>query len=238
MWKCDNAVVGEKLMSYESSVRGCTVIMEQPIACVPQFRSFLLNVLPQTAKNTAVEPGVHGLAFGGKFIAHNPSNVETQDEHALGRAAALPRLLWSWGSWALPLRSMFFSLGIITIDPTLVPSDEPRHEGWVIQDTLTKLLTNCNTVLFLFRVISLGTNFAATRCMFKSHVRIVCSVPYDTLIIAAMSLMVIRRSSCTSRQIVSTFLGDELLEGRPDLSSSSSDVLPLLKRASHSKHLA
>jgi len=49
-------------------------------------------------KNTAVEPGIHGLAFGGKFMVHNPSNVGKQDEHALGRAAALPRLLRSWGS--------------------------------------------------------------------------------------------------------------------------------------------
>jgi len=75
------------------------------------------------------------------------------------------------------------------------------------------------------------------RCMFKSHVRIVCTVPYDTLTIAAMPLMVLRRSSCTSRRIVSTFLGVQLVEGRPDLSSSSSDVLPLLKSACHSKHL-
>jgi len=76
------------------------------------------------------------------------------------------------------------------------------------------------------------------RCMFKSHVRIVCTVPHDTLTIVAMSLMVLRRSSCISRRIVSTFLGVELMEGHPDLSSSSSDVLPLSKRACHSKHLA
>ena len=50
--------------------------------------------------------------------------------------------------------------------------------------------------------------------------------------------MVLWRSSCTSRRIVSTLLGVELVEGRPDLSSSSSDVLPLLKRACRSKHLA
>jgi hypothetical protein len=75
-------------------------------------------------------------------------------------------------------------------------------------------------------------------CMFKSHLRIVCTVPYDTLTIIAMSLTVLRRSSCISRRIVSTFLGLELVEVRPDLSSSSSDVLPLLKRACHSKHLA
>ena len=98
MWRCDNAVLGEKLMRYKSSARGCTVILEQPIARAPQFRSFSPNVLPQMVKNTAVEPGVHGLAFGGKFMVHNPSNVGKQDEHALGRAAALPRLLRSWGS--------------------------------------------------------------------------------------------------------------------------------------------
>jgi len=77
--------------------------MEQPIARAPQFRSFLPNVLPQTVKNIAAEPGIHGLAFGGKFMVHNPSNVKKHDEHALGRGAALPCLLWSWGSWALPL---------------------------------------------------------------------------------------------------------------------------------------
>jgi len=53
-----------------------------------------------------------------------------------------------------------------------------------------------------------------------------------------MSLMVLRRSSCTSRRTVSTFLGVELVEVRPDLLWSSSDVLPLLKRACHSKYLA
>jgi hypothetical protein len=107
MRKCNNAVVAEKLRRYESSARGCTVIMEQPIARAPHFRSFSPNVLPQTAKNIAVEPGVHGLALGG-----------------------------------------------------------------------------------------------------------------------------------TRQRIVSTFLGVELVEGRPDLLSSSIDVLPLLKRACHSKHVA
>jgi len=129
MRKCDNAVVDEKLMRYESLVRGSIVIVEQPVARAPQFRSFSSNVLPQMAKNIAVELGIHGLAFGGKFKVHNPSNVEKHDEHALGRAAALPRLLRSWGSWALPLRRLLFSLGIIPVDPTRIPSDEAAAKG-------------------------------------------------------------------------------------------------------------
>ena len=103
MRPCENAVVGEKLMFCVSSVRGCVVITEQPIARAPQFRSFSPKVLP---------------------------------------------------------------------------------------------------------------------------------------LIAAMSLIVLRQSSCRRHRIVSTFLGVELVEGCPDLSSSSSDVLPLLKRMCHSKHVA
>jgi len=133
MQKCDNAVVGEKLTRYESSVRGSIAIMEQPIARAPQFRSFSPNVLSQRVKNTAEELGIHGLALGGKFMVHNPSNVEKHEQHALGHVAALPRLLQSWRSWALPLRRLLFSLGIIPVDPTLVPSDDSRHEGWIIQ---------------------------------------------------------------------------------------------------------
>ena len=86
-------------------------------------------------------------------------------------------------------------------------------------------------------VRSLGTNFAAMRCIFKSDIKIACTVSYDTSTMAAMSLMDLRLSSCTSRQIF-PFSGVELVEDRPDLLSSPSDVLPLLKRACHSKHLA
>ena len=60
---------------------------------------------------------------------HNPSNVEKHDEHALGRAAALPRLLLSWGSWDLQLQGLLFSLGIIPVYPTLIPSDEASVKG-------------------------------------------------------------------------------------------------------------
>jgi hypothetical protein len=85
-----NAVVGEKLTHYGSSVRGCIVIMEQPIAHAPQFRSFSLNVLPQTAKNTAVELGIRGLAFGAKFTLHNPSNVEKHNEEPVSKLFDTP----------------------------------------------------------------------------------------------------------------------------------------------------
>jgi hypothetical protein len=79
-------------------------------------------------------------------------------------------------------------------------------------------------------------------CSNAVHVKITrenChTVSCDKLTIAAMSLMVLRWSSCTSHRIVSTFLGAERVLDCPDLLSSLSDVLLLLKHVCHSKHLA
>ena len=79
--------------------------------------------------------------------------------------------------------------GIIPVDPTLVPSDDPRHEGWVIQGMLTKLLTNCNTVLFLFG----GQKPGHELCSNVVHVQIKCEncLHCSILTIAAVSLKVL-----------------------------------------------
>lgn len=38
MQECDDTIEGEKITCYKSTVRRCIVVMEQPIACEPQFR--------------------------------------------------------------------------------------------------------------------------------------------------------------------------------------------------------
>jgi len=107
MRKCDNYVVGEKLTRYESSLRGFIVIMEQPIARMPQFRSFSPNIRPQTAMNIAVGLGVHDLAFGGKFVVHNPSNVQKNTMSMLLVELRLCLAFFGLGDpWALPLRRL------------------------------------------------------------------------------------------------------------------------------------
>jgi hypothetical protein len=95
--------------------------------------------------------------------------------------------------------------------------DYPRHAhgdlGTLQRDVLSA------------RVSSRGTHLAATHHMFNSDIRIVCTDLYDTPTISAVSLIILRRSACTSSQIRSTFLGVILVEGLPDHSSSSRDVL-------------
>ena len=82
---------------------------------------------------------------------NNPANVEVNDEHALGRSADLSCLLRSWRCWALPLQRLLVGLQIVPIDPSLIPSDDLRHEGWVIQDTLMEILIDFGTEFLLIR---------------------------------------------------------------------------------------
>jgi hypothetical protein len=114
MQKCDNAVVGEKLTGYESSVRGCIVTMQQPVGCVPLLRSFSQNDRPQTAKNNAAELSVHSLPLRGKFMVHNPSNVEKCDEKLVSKHFDTPtyltlfkRLLTTTGKFQFKFTNIF-----------------------------------------------------------------------------------------------------------------------------------
>jgi hypothetical protein len=102
---------------------------------------------------------------------------------------------------------------------------------------LTKLFTNCNTMLFLFGGQEPGHELCsnAVRVKITRENCLHCSVWH--IDDCSNVLNVSRRSSCISCRIVSTFWGFDLVEVRPDLSPSS-DVLPLLKHACYSKHVA
>ena len=55
----------------------------------------------------------------------------------------------SWRCWALPTQRLLFGLQIVPIDPSLVPSDDLRHEGWVTHGTLMEILIDFGTEFLL-----------------------------------------------------------------------------------------
>ena len=81
------AFTAEKFTCYESSERGCIVVVKHSIALAQHFRPFPPNVLPHTPQHIAVELAVDSLAPGDEFTVNNPVNVQENNEHALGRAA-------------------------------------------------------------------------------------------------------------------------------------------------------
>ena len=151
--------MAERLTCYKSSVHCGQGACNYPRATVQAFPP---NVLPQTPQNMAVDLASDGLAHG-----NNPANVEQTDEHALGRAADLSRLLRLWSCWALPLQPLLFGLWVVLrlwscgalplqrllfglwvvpVDPSPILNDDSRHEGWVsqmnVKQTKHSLLSN------------------------------------------------------------------------------------------------
>jgi hypothetical protein len=82
--------------------------------------------------------------------------------------------------------------------------------------------------------ISLGTKFAAMRRMFSSSDKIPWHVPYHSPTILQTSGIVLRSSRIASRTFA-TFSVVVPVEGRPERSSSSTDIRPFLKRLNHSR---
>ena len=67
MRECGNVVVGYKLACCESSVRGCVVIMEQPIARAPQFRSFFAECPLSDGEEHCSRTGLSRSGLGGQI---------------------------------------------------------------------------------------------------------------------------------------------------------------------------
>lgn len=60
---------------------------------------------------------------------NNSANVDENNEHALGHSVDLLHFLQSCKDW-------LSGLLVISIDPSLIPGDDPQHEGWVILGSL------------------------------------------------------------------------------------------------------
>jgi len=80
---------------------------------------------------------------------------------------------------------------------------------------------------------SLGTNLAEMCLMFKLSAEMRWTVPYDSPAISQTSWIVCLRSARMASRTFAMFSGFVLVEGRPERSSSSTDVRPFLKRLYH-----
>ena len=87
-------------------------------------------------------------------------------------------------------------------------------------------------------VIRCGTNFAATRCIFNSSVKMWWQEPTEIPHSSASFLTVRRRFARTGVLISSMCVSSVDVEGHPDRSSSSTDSRPFLKRLCHLKRVA
>ena len=81
----------------------------------------------------------------------------------------------------------------------------------------------------------LGTNLAEMLLMFKLSAKMRWTAPYDSSTMSQTSWIVCLRSARIASRTFAMFSGVVLVDGRPERSSSLTDVLPSLKHLYHKK---
>jgi hypothetical protein len=121
----------------------------------------------------------------------------------------------------------------IPVNPAFVTSDYKGHEIGIFWVQSRRSVQIDMQSSFCSTVRRQGTNFAVTRLIRKSSVRIFWHVPNANLISSATSL-VRRRSARKISRTCATVSSVWEVEGLPGLGSSSKDRRPLLKWEYHS----
>jgi len=168
-----------------------------------------------------------------------PWMSEKNDQHGLDIAANLTRFFFfrpRW-IWRLPLQRLLLSLMVITMHPYFITACDIGDEVGVVFWLLVWVPCRQKRDAFWSLLSSLGTNLAEMRLMFKLSTKMSWTVPYDSPTISQTSWIVCLRSARIASRTFAMFSGVVLVDGRPERSSSSTDVRPALKRFYHKKVL-
>jgi hypothetical protein len=79
----NHVVVSHKLCCFQGCVGEHVVIMKEPAAVVPKFRSLLSHIFSQASQNVTVKVTVDRSVGRNKFKMNNPLHIEKNDEQAL-----------------------------------------------------------------------------------------------------------------------------------------------------------
>ena len=135
---------------------------------------------------------------------------------------------------SLPMRRLLISLSVVCEHPRLVTRNDVGDKVGVFS---ARSLSSVQTEMrysFWTLLSSFGTNFAAMPLMLSSSDKISWHVPYDSLIMLQVSLIVRHRSSRMASRTFVKFSVVVPVEGRPEPSSSSTVIRPFLKLLNHS----
>ena len=124
----------------------------------PQLGAMSSHFFPQSPQNFAVEPGIHSSACWDRFFVQNPLYVKESDDHALEIAFHLSGLFWPWWRGAFPLGGLSLCLRVVTVNPALITSDDPRQERFVFGGELMKFSAD-DTLLLLVSCQDPGHKF-------------------------------------------------------------------------------
>ena len=137
--------------------------------------------------------------------------------NSLETGGNLPRYFWSGRIWWLPLTWLQLWLRVVAVAPTLIT-----------------YYNFCEKPRVIFELFLPITNFAATRFIIKSSIKMRWHELHDTSVTSEISSLVRQQSTRTAWCTFSKFSLFLLVEGAPQRGWSSTDISPLLKWLIHS----
>jgi hypothetical protein len=132
--------------------------------------------------------------------------------------------------WRLPLPWLLLSLRVISIHPYFITGYDIGDEAGVVSGLFFSSLQTEKRWAFWSSLSSLGTDFAEMGLMFKLSAKIRWPVPYDSPTISKISWIGCLQSARIVSRTFSVFSGVVLVDGRPERSSSSTELRPSLQR--------
>jgi len=136
--------------------------------------------------------------------------IKETNQHWLDVASHMPRLLRSRWPRTFPLTGLSFGFRVLGVKPGFVTRIDIRKLGSLVAFSWRSKQTS-SRCSFWSTLRSLGTNFDATRRIFKSSVNILWQVPWRIPTGILTSSMVRRRSSRIIRRSLSIISGVELV---------------------------
>jgi len=230
VWEGRNVVFSQKFICGDSPVSRSIVMMQDRIARTPLVRAMSAHSIAEALQDCFVEFLIYRLASGDILMMNKPFNVEECNQHGLDIGLHLPCFLRSRRWCSFPLGRRLLCFRVIPINPAFVTSDSKDMKFRSFWARLRRSVQIDTRSSFCSAVRRRDTNFADTRLICKSSVRIFWHVPNAIPTSSATSLIVRRwlaQMISHTRATVSSVWG---VDGLPGRGSSSKDQCPFLKR--------
>jgi len=194
MFQLGDLVVRQKCLDRQGVVCQRIVLVKNPWAVLPHFRSCSSHPFKKVCQNLLVVDLVNGLTFRHPIHMKNPSDVEKNNYHCFKFGFDLPCFLLPWWTGALPVHGLALTFWVILkkkhdLSQVIMFSKKfgPFSISWRMSAQMLIWISFCSGVR------SLGTIFEHTFFMLKLLCKICRTFSLSMLINSATARMLRQR---------------------------------------------
>ena len=147
MWKYGNVFLRQKFSNLKRSVSWSIIVVQHPIVC--NVRSDSLDSFSKSFQDIFLEDVVNCLSWRYKFLVHNATTVEKNNNHTRSfcPGSALACYLWT-RTFRVLFLTLPFGLGIVVEHQWFISCYYFIQKVWLNFESSQQILTNFQPVRF------------------------------------------------------------------------------------------